>query len=54
VIDARMVPKYCLFILEVVKAWVDPTVKNPRTMHHLGWGNFMVAGDRIKLPSRMK
>lgn len=54
VIDTRMVPKYCLFILEVLKAWLDPAVKNPRTIHHLGWGKFMVAGKKMTLPSRMK
>jgi flavin reductase (DIM6/NTAB) family NADH-FMN oxidoreductase RutF len=54
VIDTRMVAKYCFFVLEVLKAWVDPAVKSPQTMHHLGKGNFMVAGKKIKLPSRMK
>jgi flavin reductase (DIM6/NTAB) family NADH-FMN oxidoreductase RutF len=54
VVDAKMVAKYCFFILEVVKVWIDPMVKNPRTIHHLGSGNFMVAGDRIKLKSKMK
>jgi len=29
-------------------------MKNPRTLHHQGKGAFMVAGDTIKLPSRMK
>ena len=54
VADKRMVPEYCLFVLEVIKAWIDPAVKNPRTIHHLGKGNFMVAGERIKLKSKMK
>jgi hypothetical protein len=27
----RMVPEYCLFVLEVIKVWIDPAVKNPRT-----------------------
>lgn len=54
VVDTKFVPKYCLFVLEVVKAWVDPVVKNPKTIHHLGEGNFMVAGRRIKLKSKMK
>jgi len=54
VADSRLVAKYCLFILEVVKAWIDPSCKEPRTIHHLGMGNFMVAGRRIKLPSRAK
>jgi flavin reductase (DIM6/NTAB) family NADH-FMN oxidoreductase RutF len=54
VADTRMVPDYCLFILEVIQAWIDPAAKNPRTMHHLGKGSFMVAGERIKLKSKMK
>ena len=54
VVDTRMVPKYCFFVLEVVKAWVDTSVKAPRTIHHLGMGQFMVAGEKIKLKSKMK
>jgi flavin reductase (DIM6/NTAB) family NADH-FMN oxidoreductase RutF len=54
VIDAKMAAKYNFFILEVVKAWVDPAKKRPRTIHHLGNGVFMVAGKTIKLPSRKK
>jgi flavin reductase (DIM6/NTAB) family NADH-FMN oxidoreductase RutF len=54
VVDTRMVARYDLFILEVVKAWIDPGRKNPRTIHHLGRGDFMVAGRTITLPSRKK
>jgi len=54
VVDTKLVSKYCFFILEVLKAWVDTTKKNPKTMHHLGRGSFMVAGRTIKLPSRVK
>ena len=54
VVDTRMVAKYNFFILEVLKAWIDPLVKQPRTLHHLGKGSFMVAGQTIKLPSKMK
>jgi flavin reductase (DIM6/NTAB) family NADH-FMN oxidoreductase RutF len=54
VIDARMAGRYNLFILEVVKAWIDRSQKRPRTIHHLGKGSFMVAGRTITLPSRMK
>jgi flavin reductase (DIM6/NTAB) family NADH-FMN oxidoreductase RutF len=54
VADTRMVARYCLFVIEVVKAWIDPAKKNPRTIHHLGYGNFMVAGRKIKLRSKMK
>jgi flavin reductase (DIM6/NTAB) family NADH-FMN oxidoreductase RutF len=54
VVDTAMVKKYSMFIVEVIKAWIDPAVKDPRTIHHLGMGNFMVAGERIKLKSKMK
>ena len=54
VADTRMVNKYNFFVLEVVKAWIDPAKKNPRTLHHCGKGVFMVAGRTIKLHSRMK
>ena len=53
VVDTRMVNKYNFFVLEVVKAWIDPAVKHPRTLHHRGKGVFMVAGDTIRLPSKM-
>lgn len=54
VVDATLVPTRCFFILEVVKAWVDPGVKEPKTLHHRGYGRFMVAGETIKLRSKMK
>ncbi len=54
VVETALVRKYCFFILEVCKAWVGPSRRAPRTIHHLGRGEFMVAGRRIKLPSRMK
>ncbi|HUO43621.1 MAG TPA: flavin reductase family protein [Burkholderiales bacterium] len=54
VADTRLVNKYGLFILEVVKAWIDPSIRHPKTIHHLGNGRFMIAGRTIKLPSKMK
>jgi flavin reductase (DIM6/NTAB) family NADH-FMN oxidoreductase RutF len=54
VVDTRMVAKYCLFVLEVVKAWVDRSWKDPRTLHHRGRGRFVVAGETLRLPSRAK
>ncbi len=54
VVDMRLVNKYNFFVLEVVKAWIDPAVKVPRTLHHRGRGVFMVAGESIRLPSRAK
>jgi len=54
VVDARMAAKYNFFVLEMIKAWIDPSRKQPRTIHHLGRGVFMVAEKTIKLPSKMK
>ena len=54
VVDTRLVNRYCLFVLEVRRAWIDPARKRPRTIHHMGRGLFMVAGETIKLRSRMK
>jgi len=51
VVDTRAVPKYCLFVLEVLKAWIDPATKHPRTIHHRGKGVFMVAGKTMRLRS---
>ncbi|MBI3221575.1 MAG: flavin reductase family protein [Nitrosomonadales bacterium] len=54
VADTRMMNRYNFFVLEVVKAWVDTTLKNPRTLHHRGRGEFVVADKTIRLSSRMK
>lgn len=54
VVDSRLVNKYCFFILEVLQAWIDSAIKDPRTIHHRGKGVFMVAGEAVKLPSKMK
>jgi flavin reductase (DIM6/NTAB) family NADH-FMN oxidoreductase RutF len=51
VVDRKLVTKYNFFILEVVKAWIDPRRKRPRTIHHQGEGVFLVAGRAIRLPS---
>ena len=53
-VDARMADEYDLFILEVVRAWIDPRKKDPKTIHHHGKGGLMVSGKRIRLPSKMK
>jgi flavin reductase (DIM6/NTAB) family NADH-FMN oxidoreductase RutF len=53
-IDSALSMKYNMFILEVVKAWIDRSMTQPHTLHHLGNGTFMVAGKTIKLPSAMK
>jgi len=54
VVDTALVNRYNFFILEVLKAWVDTTVKQPCTLHHRGKGKFMLAGDEIRLRSKMR
>jgi flavin reductase (DIM6/NTAB) family NADH-FMN oxidoreductase RutF len=51
VADTRLVNAYNLFILEVVKAWTNPALKERRTIHHQGYGRFVVDGAVIKLKS---
>ncbi len=53
VADTRLVNKYNLFVLEVVKAWRDPKQPSPKTIHHHGFGSFMVDGEMIRLASHM-
>jgi flavin reductase (DIM6/NTAB) family NADH-FMN oxidoreductase RutF len=54
VVDTRGVNRYGMFILEVVKAWIDPAQKQPKTIHHQGYGRFAVDGPTIRIPSRMR
>jgi len=42
--DARMIKRYSLFVLEVVKAHVATSPAFPRTIHYRGDGVFMVSG----------
>ncbi len=52
--DSRLVNKYNIFVLEVLKAWTNPKQRNPKTIHHHGYGKFVVDGEMIKLKSRMR
>ena len=52
VVDTHLVNKFNLFVLEVLKAWRDPAQKNPKTIHHHGYGRFAVDGEMIKLKSK--
>jgi flavin reductase (DIM6/NTAB) family NADH-FMN oxidoreductase RutF len=54
VADTRFVERHGIFILEVLKAWTDPAQKNPKTIHHHGYGRFAVDGEMIKLKSKMR
>ena len=53
VVDTGFVKKYNLFVLQAVKAWIDPKQKNPKTIHHRGDGVFALDGKIVKLKSRM-
>ena len=52
--DTSLVNKHNLFILEVLKAWIDPAQKHPKTIHHQGYGTFVVDRAAIKLKSKMR
>jgi flavin reductase (DIM6/NTAB) family NADH-FMN oxidoreductase RutF len=54
IVDGRLIDKYNFFVLRVLKAWIDPARRDPRTLHHRGMGVFMIAGRSVKLPSKMK
>lgn len=53
VADASLADKYNLFILEVVKAWIDPEREERRVIHHNGDGTFVVDGKTINLKEKM-
>jgi len=52
-VDTRFVSKYALFVLEVVKAWNNPSRKQRRTIHANGDGTFAVDGKTLNLKRRM-
>jgi flavin reductase (DIM6/NTAB) family NADH-FMN oxidoreductase RutF len=52
--DTRMANRYGMLLWEVKKAWIDPGKRHPRTIHHLGYGTFMIAGRTIHIASRMR
>jgi flavin reductase (DIM6/NTAB) family NADH-FMN oxidoreductase RutF len=54
VADTQLVRKYNLFVVEVLKAWIDPAQKDPKTIHHHGWGTFVADGRTFKLKSKMR
>ena len=54
VADTKLVRKYNLFVLEVVKAWIRLGRATPKTIHHQGNGRFAVDGETIRLKSKMR
>lgn len=53
VVDTRLTNKYDIFVLEALKAWIDPARENAKTIHHRGFGEFVVDGETIRLTSKM-
>ncbi|MDR1305025.1 MAG: flavin reductase family protein [Verrucomicrobiales bacterium] len=53
VVDTGWVNKYNLFVLEGVKAWIDPKRRERRTFHANGDGTFVVDGKTRNLRRRM-
>ena len=53
VVETQLVEKFNLFVLEVVNAWHDPGHTDPKTIHHQGYGSFIIDGDTLQLESRM-
>lgn len=45
--DSNLVGEYGLFVWEVVRAHVALSVKEPKTLHYRGQGQFMVAGETL-------
>jgi len=44
-VDSRLIKRYSLFVLEVVKAHVARSPRYPRTIHYRGDGVFMISGE---------
>jgi flavin reductase (DIM6/NTAB) family NADH-FMN oxidoreductase RutF len=53
VVNTRFVNRYNLFVLEGLKAWIDPARKDSKTIHHQGFRKFVVDGETIELKSKM-
>jgi flavin reductase (DIM6/NTAB) family NADH-FMN oxidoreductase RutF len=51
--DDRLVKRYNFFIWEIVRAHVAP-VRQPKTLHYRGQGEFMVAGKRISKRAKFR
>jgi flavin reductase (DIM6/NTAB) family NADH-FMN oxidoreductase RutF len=52
--DASRISRYGLFVWEVVAAHVATNLKNPRTLHYRGQGQFMTAGPTVSRRAKFK
>ena len=53
IFDAKLANTYNFFILEVVKAWINPSITDVRTIHHQGKDKFAVDGEIISIPTKV-
>ena len=53
-VDASLIPRYSLFVLEVVKAHVARSPRHPVTVHYRGEGVFMISGRNVSYRKRFK
>lgn len=51
--DTKLVSKYNMWVLKVVRGWINPDAKEGKTMHHWGDGTFTLDGEVINLQERM-
>ena len=54
VADTRLVNKYDLFVLEALKAWATSGYEAAKTIHHRGFGRFVVDGKTLMLQCAMR
>ena len=53
VVDRDFVERHNLFVLDVVQAWHDPDKPATKTLHHKGFGTFVIDGEEVTLASHM-
>lgn len=53
VVDRDFVERHNLFVLDVVQVWHDPDKPAAKTLHHKGFGTFVIDGEEVTLASHM-
>jgi flavin reductase (DIM6/NTAB) family NADH-FMN oxidoreductase RutF len=53
VVDRTLTARYNMFVLEAVAAWIDPDRAGEKTLHHCGYGRFVLDGEILSLRSDM-
>jgi flavin reductase (DIM6/NTAB) family NADH-FMN oxidoreductase RutF len=50
-VDTTLGARYNLYVLEAVEAWIEPALAKAKTLHHCGYGKFILDGESVKLKS---